>query len=284
VDSTFDAIGLLICIRLNQQHIRIMQKRRLPHLDGYLNLVNMQLWPKFQYIIGLHIESLKKADTKKLITSKEPGVHFVVRRYAEFSSSILVLNQGFEDGLLLNSLGRLRTEMESFLYRLAAEYVEKKLCFAFWINNMDYILQVLNQHTGTSFEQEKQFFEKKYEEKSAEFVMYVLSNFMSPLLQIVEKNIKKQPITKELMEKCATDFQQNWKNWLTQIHEQIMSVFSNFQVGGRVLHLGLTQFVLQYKTFLSIWEEVFKGTKSKVGPVGIQNVLVEIKKFKSNFQ
>jgi hypothetical protein len=32
IDGTYDAIGLLFCIRVNSQNIRIMQKRRLPHL------------------------------------------------------------------------------------------------------------------------------------------------------------------------------------------------------------------------------------------------------------
>jgi vacuolar protein sorting-associated protein 52 len=260
-----------------------MQKRLLPHLDNFLNSVNMLLWPKFQAIMGMHIDSLKKADPKKLITSKDPNVHFIVRRYAEFSSSILILNQGFEDGLLLHSLGRLRSDLESLLYRLAAEYPDKKLSLAFWINNMDCILHVLNQYSGPSFDPEKQFFENLYDEKSTEFVLFVIGNFLGPILQINDKHERKHPITKEMMEKCATDFQHGWKGWIAQIHDQIMAVFSNFQVGTKVLHLGLTQVVLQYKAFLGIWEEIFKQSKSKVGPIGIQSVLVEIKKFKSNY-
>lgn len=81
-----------------------MQKRRLPHLDNFLNLINIILWPKFQSIMGLHIDSIKKAEPRKLITSKDPGAHYIVRRYAEFSSSILTLNQGYDDALLLNRL------------------------------------------------------------------------------------------------------------------------------------------------------------------------------------
>jgi hypothetical protein len=283
VDTWFDAIGVLICIRLNQQHIRILQKRLLPHLDNFLNLVNMLLWPKFQAIMGMHIDSLKKADPKKLIT-KDPTVHFIVRRYVEFSCSILVLNQGFEDGLLLHSLSRLRTETESLLYRLAAEFPDKKLSLAFWINNMDCILQTMNQYNVSSFDQEKEYFQKLHDEKSMDFVMHIIGEFVGAMLEVNQKHERKQPITRELMEKVAADFQQGWKSWVALIHDQIMAIFSNFQIGGRLLHLGLTQFVLQYKVFLGIWEEIFKGSKSKMSPVGIQSVLVEIKKFKSNYQ
>ena len=52
--------------------------------------------------MGLHIDSMKKADPKKLITSKDPVPHIITRRYAEFSASILTLNQGYEDALLSN--------------------------------------------------------------------------------------------------------------------------------------------------------------------------------------
>lgn len=102
VENTYDAIGLLFCIRINGQNLRIMQKRRLPHLDHFLNLVNILLWPRFQHIMGLHIESMKKADPKKLMTTKDPLPHIITRRYAEFSASILTLNQGYEDALLSN--------------------------------------------------------------------------------------------------------------------------------------------------------------------------------------
>ena len=102
VENTFDAIGLLFCIRINGQNLRIMQKRRLPHLDHFLNLVNILLWPRFQHIMGLHIDNMKKADSRKLITTKDPLPHFITRRYAEFSASILTLNHEYDDALLNN--------------------------------------------------------------------------------------------------------------------------------------------------------------------------------------
>jgi vacuolar protein sorting-associated protein 52 len=144
IESSFDAIGILFCIRINTQNLRIMQKRRLPILDTFLNLLNILMWPRFQTIMGLHIDSLKKADCKKLLASKDPNVHFIVRRYAEFSASILTLNQGYEEAMLVNSLTRLRTELESLMYKFAAEFPDKKLALAFWINNLDHVQSILN--------------------------------------------------------------------------------------------------------------------------------------------
>lgn len=77
VDSTFDAVGVLICIRLNTQHIKMMQKRRIPCLEGFMNVTNMLLWPKFQTIMDLHVESLKSAVPSRLVPTKDVKPHYV---------------------------------------------------------------------------------------------------------------------------------------------------------------------------------------------------------------
>lgn len=78
IDQTHDAISILICIRLNTQNIRLLQARRIPCLENFLNLVNIMLWPRFQTIMGLHIDSLKKAEPRKLLSVKEPQPHYVI--------------------------------------------------------------------------------------------------------------------------------------------------------------------------------------------------------------
>jgi hypothetical protein len=100
IDNAYDAIGVLICIRLNAQNLRIMQKRRIPALDGFMNATNMLLWPKFQSIMDLHMDSLKNANLSKLLPTKDVRPHYISRRYSELSVSLLTLNQGFEDSVL----------------------------------------------------------------------------------------------------------------------------------------------------------------------------------------
>jgi len=75
--TTFDAVGVLLCIRLNMQHTIIMQKRRIPALENYLNAVNMLLWPRFQAIIDMHIDSLKKVPLSRLLPTKDIRPHYV---------------------------------------------------------------------------------------------------------------------------------------------------------------------------------------------------------------
>lgn len=80
-----------------------MQKRCIPCLEGFLNATNLFLWPRFQLIMDLHIESVKKAVAGKLVNIKDTQPHYIMRRYAEFAVSVLSLNEGYEDALLNNS-------------------------------------------------------------------------------------------------------------------------------------------------------------------------------------
>ncbi|KAJ3013995.1 hypothetical protein HKX48_005407 [Thoreauomyces humboldtii] len=170
IDASFDAVGLLLCIRLNNQNIRIMEARRIPCLESYMNATNMLLWPRFQAIMDLHIESLKKAAPKSLLPSKDFHPHYVTRRYAEFSASILTLNQGYDDALLANSLFRLRAEVKHLLMRMSGEFSDAKSRLVFLINNYDLVVAVLSEHSVSSFDQEKSHFNTILEAKINEYV------------------------------------------------------------------------------------------------------------------
>lgn len=39
---------MLLMVRINHMHRVIMSKRRIPALDGYLDRINLLLWPRFK--------------------------------------------------------------------------------------------------------------------------------------------------------------------------------------------------------------------------------------------
>jgi hypothetical protein len=87
----------------------------------------------------------------------------------------------------------------------------------------------------------------------------------------------------ERFEKVASEFNNTWKSSIAEINGSILQAFPNFQNGARILHSALTQILLFYKRFLTLWEKKFTGKGRRVHPVGIQSVMVEIKKFRSTF-
>lgn len=60
----FDAVGLLLMIRINFHHQLIMSRRRLPCLDHYLDRVNLLIWPRFKVVLEAHITSIRNASEK----------------------------------------------------------------------------------------------------------------------------------------------------------------------------------------------------------------------------
>ena len=48
LQETYDPVGLLLMIRINHSHQLIMNRRRVPCLEGYLDRINLMLWPRFK--------------------------------------------------------------------------------------------------------------------------------------------------------------------------------------------------------------------------------------------
>ncbi|KAI8912671.1 Sac2 family-domain-containing protein [Gorgonomyces haynaldii] len=284
-DISYDAVGILLCIRLNAQNLRVMQRRRIPCLDNFLNMINIVLWPRYQAIIDMHIDSLKKAVVSKLFPTKDTHPHYIVRRYAEFCASILKLNVGYNDAHVVNSLTRLRTEVEVLMGKMAAEIPVRKLGLSFWISNIDLVLSILSEHTESAFDPEKQHFEQLLESKTSDFVNEELQIHIGKMMQFVTKAEQADvgQFDGVLFESIATDFNLKWRQTLSQLNDTVTQTFPNFQNGARVLHACLAQYVLFYKRFIALWEKKFGTKQQKVQPTGMQSVLVEVKKFRSTF-
>ncbi|KAG0006435.1 Histone acetyltransferase kat2b, partial [Entomortierella chlamydospora] len=89
-DTSYDAIGILLCLRINDQLAKELERRKIPTLDKYGDAIHMALWPRFQIVVDMHIESVRKARTK--IKPKNVHPHWIARRYGEFACSLLLLN------------------------------------------------------------------------------------------------------------------------------------------------------------------------------------------------
>ncbi|KAF0749320.1 hypothetical protein AaE_007073, partial [Aphanomyces astaci] len=56
--TCYDAIGLLLMVRLTLQHQQVLQQRRVPVLDTYLNRVLLLLWPRIYAVLELNVQSV----------------------------------------------------------------------------------------------------------------------------------------------------------------------------------------------------------------------------------
>ncbi|RIA99439.1 Sac2-like protein, partial [Glomus cerebriforme] len=283
VDNSYDAIGILICIRLNTQFALELQRRRVPALEGYTNQINMLLWPRFQAIMDMHIDSVKKAATKFIVKDIHP--HFVTRRYGEFAASILVLNEDYNDPILLNSLLRLRNEVENLLDKMSNNFDDRKSRIIFSINNYDQIITILNETGGKAVEAEISYLKELLNGQISGFVEEELQPHFRSLVSFIKKVEQGKDIEPEIFDQVSSDFALTWRQSITSINTSVIQHFTNFKNGTTILHSVLGQLIIYYTRFCNMLEEALKDGKIRIRhqPVNVQSVMVEIKKFRSNF-
>lgn len=181
VSETHDALGLLLCIRLNQHFAFDLQRRKVPAVDGYVNGTNMLLWPRLQVIVDKHCESVRQltnALPTKLLTRSAADVakmttapHMVTQRFGQLLQGFLALSaEGGDDEPVVASLRRLRSDVETFLTRQSQMYgSDQRKSQRFLYNNYSLILTIIGDEIGKLAEEQQSHFEElkeAYQEKS----------------------------------------------------------------------------------------------------------------------
>ncbi|KAG5364762.1 Vacuolar protein sorting-associated protein 52 [Yarrowia sp. E02] len=127
--TTYDAFGLLICIRICQKMAG--QSHGVPMLRAVYKRLAMQLWPRLQIILDANCESLRRAASKpssfvSANNSANPNMAAfapiqVTQEWANFEAAILTLSQRPKAVRepVAQCLGRLQNEFESFLTKVS---------------------------------------------------------------------------------------------------------------------------------------------------------------------
>ena len=173
VEQSADALGVLTCVRLNQHFAFELQRRKIPAGEGYINGTNMLLWPRFQRIIDVHCESVRKltaslsgkpAGSALSLTSSSSAAqttapHPLTQRFANFLHGILALSsEAGDDEPISSSLGRLRKEYEAFLVKQSKSVPEARKRDRFMYNNYSLICTIVADTEGKMAEEFKGYF------------------------------------------------------------------------------------------------------------------------------
>ena len=179
VATSYDCLGILICVRLNQRFAFEVQRRKVPVAETYLNAINMLLWPRLQVAMDAHSESIKQlattvssrsaasklsftggasTDASKLTTAP----HYLTQRVAQFLYGILAVSRdASDDEPVAHSLRRLVTEYDAFLQKAGkAAGVDPKKRDRFLSNNYALILAIIADAEGKLAEEHKRHFEE----------------------------------------------------------------------------------------------------------------------------
>jgi vacuolar protein sorting-associated protein 52 len=167
--ETYDALGLLLCIRLNQHFAFELQRRKVPAVDSYINATNMLLWPRLQKVMDHHCESVK-ALTNSLPTrpagrseqSKlSAAPHLITQRFGQLLHGVLALStEAGDDEPVVTSLRRLRSEIEAFITRHSLAFGnDKRKRDRFLYNNYSLILTIIGDVSGKLASDQHEHFE-----------------------------------------------------------------------------------------------------------------------------
>ncbi|KAL8216218.1 hypothetical protein R6Q57_023055 [Mikania cordata] len=287
--NSFDAIGIMLMIRITHQHQLIMSRRRIPCLDSYLDKVNISLWPRFKMIFDMHINSLRNANVKTL-WEDDVHPHYVMRRYAEFTASLIQLNVDYGDGQIDLNMERLKMAIDDLLIKLARIFTKPKLQTIFLINNYDMTIAVLKE-AGSEGGKIQGHFEELLKNNTAVYVEELLLEHFGNLIKFVKTRAaedpnEKQPqaITVAEVEPLVKDFGSRWKAAIELMHGDVITSFSNFLCGMEILRAALTQLLLYYTRLSDCIKRIAGGPAAlNKDLVSISSIMYEIRKFSRTF-
>lgn len=286
--NCFDAIGLMLMIRIIHQHQLIMSRRRIPCLDSYLDKVNIALWPRFKMVFDMHLSSLRNANIRSL-WEDDVHPHYVMRRYAEFTASLIHLNVEYGDGQLELNLERLRMAVDELLVKLARTFPKAKLQTIFLINNYDMTISVLKD-AGPEGGKIQSYFEELLKNNTAIFVEELLLEHFSDLIKFVKtraseeaSSVSEKPMTVAEVEPLVKDFANRWKGAIELMHNDVITSFSNFLCGMEILRAALTQLLLYYTRLSDSIKKSLGGSALNKDLVSISSIMYEIRKYSRTF-
>ncbi|KAF9109077.1 Vacuolar protein sorting-associated protein 52 [Mortierella sp. AM989] len=307
-DSSYDAIGILLCLRINYQLAKELNRRKISALDKYGDAIHMALWPRFQVVVDMHIESVRKARTK--IKPKNVHPHWIARRYGEFASSLLQLSDEKTD--VMPRLALLRLETGSLFEEMSKTFGNTKDKLIFLINTFDLVLTLLADVRTSGAESEVEHWRQALHQTIALFVEEELKprfGNMISFIRMVDIAGGVSKVQLDHFERTSYEFSNTWRQSLLDINTNVIQHFSSFKNGTHVLHQILGQLIVYYTRFHSLLDEKLQqqqsgtaaggggGGAGSIGnsnvaastrgwshqPVGVQTVMVEVKKFRSNF-
>ncbi|KAF9355376.1 Vacuolar protein sorting-associated protein 52 [Mortierella sp. NVP85] len=221
----------------------------------------------------------------------------IARRYGEFAGSLLLLNDEQTD--VLPRLAMLRLETSSLFEIMSKTFADTKSRLIFLINTFDLVLTLLADIRTNGVEAENDHWKQALHQTIALFVEEELKPYFGELISFIRMVDIAGGVSKvqlDHFERASFAFSNTWRQSLLSINASVIQHFSSFKNGTHVLHQVLGQLIVYYTRFHGLLDEKLQeqgpSTNTTMAtstrgwshqPVGVQTVMVEVKKFRSNF-
>uniref|UniRef100_A0A8C5CW35 Vacuolar protein sorting-associated protein 52 homolog n=1 Tax=Gadus morhua TaxID=8049 RepID=A0A8C5CW35_GADMO len=290
VADCFDSIAVFLCIHILLRYRAITTKRGLPALDRYWEAVLELLWPRFELILEMNIHSIRNTDPQKLgLLDTRP--HYITRRYAEFSSAIVSINQTFPNERTHTLLAQLQVEVENFVLKMAAEFPSRRDQLIFLINNYDMMLSVLMERAADD-SKEVEGFQQLLLARTQEFIEELLSPPFGGMISFVKEaevlmergQLERLKNDEARINQLVRGFSSSWKHSVEAMSQEVMRSFTNFKNGTSIIQGALTQLIQYYHGFHKVLNQpAFRSLGARSELINLHHLMVEVKKHKPNF-
>uniref|UniRef100_A0A2K6GW31 Vacuolar protein sorting-associated protein 52 homolog n=1 Tax=Propithecus coquereli TaxID=379532 RepID=A0A2K6GW31_PROCO len=286
----YDAIAVFLCIHIVLRFRNIAAKRDVPALDRYWEQVLALLWPRFELILEMNVQSVRSTDPQRL-GGLDTRPHYITRRYAEFSSALVSINQTIPNERTMQLLGQLQVEVENFVLRVAAEFSSRKEQLVFLINNYDMMLGVLMERAADD-SKEVESFQQLLNARTQEFIEELLSPpfgglvaFVKEAEALIERGQAERLRGEEArVTQLIRGFGSSWKSSVEALSQDVMRSFTNFRNGTSIIQGALTQLIQLYHRFHRVLSQPqLRALPARAELINIHHLMVELKKHKPNF-
>nr|XP_017514490.1 vacuolar protein sorting-associated protein 52 homolog isoform X3 [Manis javanica] len=315
----YDAIAVFLCIHIVLRFRNIAAKRDVPALDRYWEQVLALLWPRFELILEMNVQSVRSTDPQRL-GGLDTRPHYITRRYAEFSSALVSINQTVPNERTMQLLGQLQVEVENFVLRVAAEFSSRKEQLVFLINNYDMMLGVLMERAADD-SKEVESFQQLLNARTQlkmpstwgyigtsltkppardpgtaspgkEFIEELLSPPFGGLVAFVKEaealiehgQAERLRGEEARVTQLIRGFGSSWKSSVESLSQDVMRSFTNFRNGTSIIQGALTQLIQLYHRFHRVLSQPqLRALPARAELINIHHLMVELKKHKPNF-
>uniref|UniRef100_A0A671PS70 Vacuolar protein sorting-associated protein 52 homolog n=1 Tax=Sinocyclocheilus anshuiensis TaxID=1608454 RepID=A0A671PS70_9TELE len=238
------------------------------------------------------IQALSGATSFSVIWPSAVHGHLnITRRYAEFSSAVVSINQTFPNERTIALLGQLQVEVENFVLKMAAEFPSRRDQLIFLINNYDMMLGVLMERAADD-SKEVEGFQQLLLARTQEFIEEILSPPFGGMITFVKES--EALMEKGQLDKLRTDearitqlvrgFSSSWKQSVEALSQDVMRSFTNFKNGTSIIQGALTQLIQYYHGFHKVLSQpTFRSLAVRSELINLHHLMVEVKKHKPNF-
>lgn len=91
INYSYDCYGLLLIFLINERNKRAFNIKGLTFLDSYFETINMIIWPRFETIFDIHLNSITSVPLKNFkLLERSLGTKFMILRYIGYLMLFLI--------------------------------------------------------------------------------------------------------------------------------------------------------------------------------------------------